>query len=113
MPILKPEIAKALRAAGLSKDQQDSSLDDKLNACGLSLEETLSQLSDIAHAGGNETVRLRALETSLKLSKVLNDQPSAIPNITIVINDPNRPPGVNPILIPRETKQSVEKDLVN
>jgi len=112
VPILRPEIQKALRAAGLSKDQNETSLDEKLNACGLSLEETLSQLSDIAHAGGNETTRLRALETSLKLSKVLNDQPTTIPNITIVINDPGRAAGVNPILIPREVK-SIEKDLLN
>src|SRR4051812_5473509 len=92
MPLIKPEIQKVLRAAGLSEDEaldsqgEASSLDKKLRAAGLSLEEILEEFAHIAKNSGNESLRARCLETVLKAHGALKDTAPAIPSFTIVIN---------------------------
>lgn len=114
MPILRPEIQKALRAAGLTKDtsnRDDVPLADKLSLVGLSLDETLERLADLVNNCQNEVIRRQAIDTTLKLHGVLKEQAPLPPSVTIVINDPNRPtPEVNPILLPREI--SLQKGII-
>lgn len=102
MPILKPEIQEALRQSGLLSPEKEG-IEESLDRAGLSLSETLETLGDIQN---NPTVsegyRLRAAETSLKVRGLMKDQQQPLPAITIVINDPHSPIGINPILIPRE-----------
>lgn len=98
MPILKPEIQAALREAGLSKDS--TSLTEKLDRADLSVDDAIVMLGDIAR-GGDTAQRQRALDTILKLHGVLKDVVQ-VPQVTIIINDPDGPKGINPILIPRE-----------
>lgn len=98
MPILKPEIQAALREAGLSRDS--TSISDKLNNADLSIDDAIIMLGDIAR-GGDTAQRQRALDTILKLHGVLKENVQ-VPVVTIVINDPDGPKGINPILIPRE-----------
>ena len=102
MPILKPEIQAALRAAGLAPQDQNRSLTEELDASGLSVRETLDTVTSIMIHGESDHTRLRAAELSLKARGVLKDAAAPIPSITIVINDPLAPRGINPILIPRE-----------
>jgi hypothetical protein len=109
MPILKPEIQKALRAAGLTREVSEVPLSDRLEVAGLGLDSTLEILHDLAHNSGNENTRRQAIETVLKLHQVLKDQPAAPPSVTIVIQDPHMVAGsVNPILIPRDTTKQKE-----
>lgn len=119
MPLINQNIQKILREAGLdssattnetkktsSKEQTD--LEIKLEAAGLSLDDVLNDLSYIARQGGSEAIRLRALENALKAHGVNKDQPPAVPTINIIINDSkvadsqNDFNGINPILIPRK-----------
>lgn len=102
MPILKPEIQAALRAAGISKSP-NGSLEESLDSSGLTLDSSLSTISQIQEFGGSETSRLRAAELALRARGFLKDQSPTAPSITIVINDPGRQENkINPILIPRE-----------
>jgi hypothetical protein len=64
MPILKPEIQEALRKSGLlPKDNQN--LNESLDSAGLTLDSTLSTISEIQSSGGSDISRLRAAELSL------------------------------------------------
>ncbi len=102
MPLLKPEIQEALRSVGLSRESGNDSVSDILNDNNLSLRDSIELLSDIAHSGGEPGERRRAIETAFKLHGVLKDTPSVIPQVTIIISDPEAVAGgVNPILIPR------------
>jgi hypothetical protein len=103
MPILKPQIAEALRESGLLKAQAQD-LDDSLDQNGLSLNDVLSQLQFEMTNGETSASRVRASEIALKIRGLMKDQPSVGPSITIVINDsqPEKIGGFNPILVPRE-----------
>jgi hypothetical protein len=123
MPLINQNIQKILREAGLAQDSQEESkvktsnkeqtdLEIKLEAAGLSLDDVLADLSYIARQGGSEAIRLRALENALKAHGVNKDQPPAVPTINIIINDSkvtssqNDFDGINPILIPRKMHKS-------
>jgi hypothetical protein len=109
MPILSPEIQRVLRTAGLKKDNE--TIQEKLDSSGLGLTETLELLAEIAQTSTNESVRIRAAETVLKLHGVLKDQAPPPPSITIVINDGKDTPSTNPILLPRQlisTKETLQ-----
>jgi hypothetical protein len=101
MPILKPEIQAALRTSGLLS-HENQTLEESLNSSGLTLDSTLSTISQIQEFSGNESARLRAAELSLKARGFLREQAPTIPSITFIIQDSHAPKGVNPILIPRE-----------
>lgn len=114
MPLIKPEIQKALRSAGLASqlDDHDSSDNDKspfenqLERAGLGLEDTLNELANISKTSVSEHLKLRSIETVLKLHQVLKESPATqIPQINIIINDSSSSAlinDVNPIFLPRQ-----------
>ncbi len=68
MPLIRPEVQQILREAGLlpeekSKKSSDKPLSERLDAAGLSLDETLEELAIVAKTSGNEALRIRCLET--------------------------------------------------
>ncbi len=112
MPLIKPEIQKVLRQAGLEKERPElsadrSTLDSHLEQAGLDTQALAEELTGLALRSNNEALRLRALETVLKVKGALKEQPTAIPSFTIVIQnsgeDLNSTGGVNPILFPRQS----------
>ena len=108
MPILKPEMQAALRAAGLSKGSriETSEIGAALDDAGLSIEETLQTLKFLEENSQSENTKLRVVELTHKLRGLLKDQVAPPPSITIQILDPAfasaRTSGVNPVLLPRE-----------
>jgi hypothetical protein len=117
MPLIRPEIQQVLRSAGLLGEEKTSSskgtLAEKLEAAGIGLDETLEQLAFVAKESGNESLRVRCLETILKAHGALKETTAAPPSFTIVINgstpteSPNIPQGVNPILLPRQLLETL------
>lgn len=110
MPIIAQGIQAALRQAGIAKDDPEE-LADKLEKHNLSVDDALGILSDIAH-GGDTNQKLKAVDTTLKLHKVLNNDSTQLPNISISIMDSfgnGEVPGINPILIPR-SKVEIKKE---
>jgi hypothetical protein len=103
MPILKPEIQNALRAAGLVTDKEDS-LEALMERNKLSKEDVLSTLGFLMENAGSDQTKLRAAENALKILGLLKDTPTTVPNISITIVDGKSPEGVNPILLPREIR---------
>jgi hypothetical protein len=115
MPLIKPEVQKILREAGLTKDSggdysEDLTLEGHLTEAGLSSNAIAENLSNIALHSGNDNLRLRALETALKIKGALKEQVTELPNFTIVIQntspnsqDLSKTGGVNPILFPRQS----------
>jgi hypothetical protein len=109
MPLIKPEVQKILRAAGLEKAArpEDESLIDKLSNAGLSGDALAEELTSLALHSNNDALRLRALETVLKVKGALKEQPAQLPSFTIVIQnsskDLSETEGVNPILFPRQS----------
>ncbi len=107
MPIIQHGIQQALRDAGLIKDPSDapSSVNDLLDQEDLSLQQTIQHLSDVVSGSDTSAVKLRAIETALKLRGVLKEQAAPPPSFNIIINDTSgKDPsvnGLNPILIPR------------
>lgn len=93
-------VSDLLKSAGINPA---ADLATKLAENNLSTEDCIAQLSDIVRNGENrDGVRLRAVETGLKLNRVLdNEKTGPTTNFTIVINDPRGAVGINPILIPR------------
>ena len=93
-------VEQMLNAAGIV--DKNITLANKLVSNGLGVDECVEQLADIARNGDSrDAIRLRAIETGLKLNGALKeaDKP-VIPAFTIIINDPSFV-SVNPILIPR------------
>lgn len=122
MPLIKPELQKALRAAGLASPESASSEESsdkssfqlQLERAGLGLEDTLQELSNISKTSVSEHLKLRSIETVLKLHQVLKEQPAAqIPAINIIIQDSNSDAileGTNPIFLPRQLINKLAKN---
>lgn len=116
MPIIKPEIQKVLRTAGLLNEQssEDLSVEESLTQAGLDTASIASELSDLALRSNNEALRLRAIETALKIKGALKEQTPVIPSFTIIIQgsttDLSKTNGINPVLFPR---QSLKEDKIN
>lgn len=120
MPLLNPEIQKALRAAGLEKGTPSptetpevNNVQGYLNDAGSSLEESIKRLVHIAENSTSEALRLRAEEGILKLHGVMKDQAPALPTINIIIQEPagsvgRGVQGTNPIFLPRELIKKVQ-----
>ena len=119
MPLIKPEIQNILRKAGLdtSKDsaEDSESASEKLTRAGLSLDEIALKLFDLADGSGNDALRLRALETGLKVHGALKDNNQIqIPSFNIIIQSaPSSSSSVkenptNNILFPRQSLLSVD-----
>lgn len=106
MPIINPEIQRVLAAAGLpsrTPESPNSTLKESLDNSGLDITSLLSNLACIINESGSEVVKISAIEKALKMHGALkeNQAPPPVP-INIIINDPGRPEGINPILIPRD-----------
>lgn len=117
MPIMKPEVQRVLRAAGLKPEnkepKEDVTLEGQLGEF-LSVEETLENLASMAKNSASDAIRLRALETALKLYGALKESTPQLPHFTIIINDGSVSEksqvqvlaktgnGVNPIFVPRQ-----------
>lgn len=112
MPLMRPEVQKILRAAGLGTEEksssQDSPLAQRLDAAGLSLDDTIDTLASIINSTGNESLKLNAVRDVLKMHGALKETSPAPPSFTIIIQDTSEAPtsglpsGVNPILLPRQ-----------
>lgn len=101
MPILKPEIQNALRAAGL-RGQQEASVVERLEAAGLGLDDALGRAADLIANSENDSVRRSMLSDVLRMHGALKEQPTTVPQVTIVIQDSRATSSINPILVPRE-----------
>lgn len=103
MPLLKPDIRKALEAAGLENPNSDeSTIKEILNARGLSKEDLIDRLSGVAEDAENDNSRLRAIELGFKLHGMLKDTIPQAASVTIVIQDPENKNSFNPSLFPRQ-----------
>lgn len=103
MPLLSPNINAALQAVGLQGTKDDSpDIRKQLDRAGLSTEEILSQIQQEMVGAETSASRLRASEMGLKMHGHLKEAQVPMPSISIIINDPGSPKGVNPILVPRE-----------
>jgi hypothetical protein len=111
MPLIKPEIQKVLRHVGLSDRPEPSSencsFSEKLDQAGLSNDEIAEELVQLAKNSGNEVLRLRALETALRVKGALREsaQTQAPPTFHITINSSpaavSAPVPQNNIFLPR------------
>jgi hypothetical protein len=109
MPLIQHNVQEALRQAGIVKDPdaEDDSVSAHLDKEGLSLKETIGLLGDVALGADTSAVKLRAIETALKLRGVLKEQVAPPPSFNIVFSSPDDRPDsigdikINPILVPR------------
>ena len=100
MPISNPQIQEALREAGLVGVHKHS-LTEQLAAEDLTVEDAIKLLADIAYTSQEPSLRLRAVETVLKLQGLMKDSAPSAPVVNFIIQDPEGPRDINPILIPR------------
>lgn len=123
MPVIKPEIQKILRQAGLAPEASNSEtpLTEKLDGAGMNIDEAVEELVNLARNAGNDNIRLNALRDVLKLHGALKETAPVAPSFTIVINESSLPSqnpqldqkptgvpsGVNPILLPRQLLKSL------
>ncbi len=114
MPLLSPEISKiqkVLNNAGLGPKKDQTILERLEDSQSLNIQSSLDSLGEIMENGETGAIRLRAIETVLKLHGVLKDAQAPPPSITIIIKDAsgNETNGINPILIPRtQTPQKIQ-----
>ena len=130
MPLIRPEIQKVLRQAGLAPAARDSqsqqTISEQLDAAGLSLPETLEELALVAKSSGNESLRVRCLETVMKAHGALKETAPAPPSFTIIIQPSSFqesattlqthagvPLSVNPIFLPRQLLNELESTKVS
>jgi hypothetical protein len=102
MPLINPTkdfVKDLLRESNILDTK---SLDQLLKDNNLDIDNLLSELRMILDSEESSTIKLRAIETGLRLNKVLDnkDQGSTMP--TFVINIQDNITSVNPILIPRD-----------
>lgn len=103
MPLIRPEVQKVLRAVGLEKEPASGSASEKLSNAGLDENRIAEELTAIATASGNEALRLKALETALRVHGSLREQTTTqLPSFNIIIQGSTEG-SVNPILIPRQS----------
>lgn len=113
MPLMKPVIedptAEILRDSGFLSAQGAKSDGDRLKEIlenkGLGLDKVVAELADLVNYSREETIRLRAIDTSLKLHRVMEPEGAAAPSVTIVIQSSLQQGGVPQILLPRTATQ--------
>ncbi len=110
MPLIDTTSERELELArGLLEEnsiiKSDKPLPELLKKNRLDTNTLLGKLSDMTEQGENLNLQMRAIETGLKLNKVLDNGIKENGNVTFVINI-NDPKGsdfkINPILLPRE-----------
>jgi len=104
-------IDEILKETGIKKE--GNSLKDILSNSGMGLENVIQNLANLAFNAGDDAVRLRAIDTGLKLHKVMDDEKAAAPVINITIQSVNgnrEMHGIASILVPRtiEVKSQLE-----
>jgi hypothetical protein len=105
LPLLKANIQEALRAAGLTKERSSAgTVEDQLEAAGLSNQEIFEEAAILMKAGTSDAVKLGAINSILKVKGLMKEASAPPPAITIVIQGTAAPSetGINPILLPRE-----------
>jgi hypothetical protein len=103
LPLLKANIQEALRAAGLAKPAGSAgTVEEQLNAAGLSNEEIFEEAAILMKAGTSDAVKLGAINSILKVKGLMKEASAPPPAITILIQGTGAQPAVNPILLPRE-----------
>lgn len=117
LPALSENKAKSaaltlLSEAGITqhrKVESSADLKDLLNDKDLDPGNLLECLRDIVHNTENETLKLKAIDMSLKLNGLMHsDNAAATPVVQIILKDfdGNVNAEVNPILIPRSFQES-------
>jgi hypothetical protein len=119
MPLIKPEVQKVLKQAGLIKTSSSQSIDrtvsETLTDSGLSDDNLAEELTYLALHSQNEGLRLRAIETALKVKGALKEvSPASIPSFTIVIQnsskDLSKTEGLSPTVFPRQSFSKTTKE---
>lgn len=87
-----------------SRAARKGDLTDLLESNSLGADRLIESLGSIAHNSENDSLRLRAIETGLKLNPetraaMREADAKELPIVNIIIRDGN---GMNPILIPRK-----------
>lgn len=119
MPLIKPEVQKVLKEAGLLKKDGviDRTINETLVDSGLSDENIAEELTNLALHSNNESLRLRALETALRVKGALKDTPPVIPQFTVVIQNSSKDLkdtlGLSPTLFPRQSLKSDDSKETN
>jgi hypothetical protein len=98
VPKAAEKVQTLLKEAGLKGKKK--SVNDLLDEYDINTESAIELLSEIAKRGETDAIRLRAIDTALKLSGDLTETPQ-VPIVNIIINDSEATFEVNPILIPR------------
>ena len=102
MPLLSPsQIHQVLRQELPSKKVEGKeSLEILLENSGLTAPEILESINNLMRCGENDSVRLKAAETALKLNGLLDRDGRETVSVNIIIHD-SEYTSINPILIPR------------
>lgn len=119
MPLIKPEVQSILRESGLAPERNskanEGTIAEKMAQAGLDDECLVEELYNIAKMSSNEGLKLRALETALKIRGALKDTAPPPPSFTIVIqpssfhtSDQYATDGTNPILLPRQLLNNIK-----
>ena len=114
-------INEILQAAGVirakSADEKNH-LKEILNDSALSLEEVISELSNVVKGSQDESIKLRGIDTALKLHGAMKEEDKSVPSITINIQAPREAAseseetyGIPSIFIPRALPHSEELKL--
>ncbi len=91
MLINNSPISEILHSAGIIKpksNEEGNRLKEILSDSGLSLEEVISELSNVVKGSGDESLKLRGIDTALKLHGAMKEEDKSIPQITINIQAP-------------------------
>lgn len=98
----KEVVTELLTEAGIASKRGGikKSIKELLDEYDIGTENAIELLSDIARRGESDAIRLRAIDTALKLSGDLTETVQ-VPVVNIIINDKESDFVINPILIPR------------
>lgn len=101
MPLLSPnQIHQVLRNENVAAVNEPKNLKKLLEDSNLTAPEVLDNLSSLMRSAEQDSTRMKAAETALKLNGLLSGDTQPDFNVTIIIQDSEF--SVNPILIPRQ-----------
>ena len=102
MPLLSPsQIHQVLRQELPQREGiEKKSLEILLENSDLTAPEILESINNLMRCGENDSVRLKAAETALKLNGLLDRDGHETVSVNIIIHD-SEYTSINPILIPR------------
>ena len=102
MPLLSPSQIHQVLRQELPRERIEGkeSLEILLENSGLTAPEILDSINNLMRCGENDSVRLKAAETALKLNGLLDRDGRETVSVNIIIHD-SEYTSINPILIPR------------